>query len=230
MFSVYLDHVKSGEINSLKDLLSKCPKDATIQDENNSSLLHYSAINNRSTITHLLLDYQANINTTNDYGDTPLHWAVRKKLYYMVSLLLSRGADLNIKNHNGYDPLHVACQTGRFNSVFLLLYYGANPNSVDKNGDTCIMWLIKNKNKKYDLFSPVYILLRFGASVTISDLEYGNNALHTAILNDEFDLRTALLIHNTDLNVIKSENASGLTPYKVNIIPPLNIKEYKIKF
>lgn len=49
----------------------------------------------------LLLDNNANINARNDYNETPLFYACRKKHYKIIRLLLQRGADKTIKNDFG---------------------------------------------------------------------------------------------------------------------------------
>ena len=58
--------------------------------------------------TKLLLQLNADPNTKNKYGSTPLHWASLCGYVDMARLLLQFNADPNTKNKNGDTPLHWA--------------------------------------------------------------------------------------------------------------------------
>lgn len=50
------------------------------------------------------------LNVTDDYGNTPLHWAAEKNQVESVKFLLSKGANPNLRNSNMMAPLHLAVQ------------------------------------------------------------------------------------------------------------------------
>jgi uncharacterized protein len=56
----------------------------------------------------LLLDADAPINETTEYGWTPLLTAVNNRNYRLASLLLDKGADPNLANKGGWTPLYLA--------------------------------------------------------------------------------------------------------------------------
>ena len=50
---------------------------------------------------------RANINATDVFGNTPLHWAAMKGRVEIVTLLISKGASLDQKYHNySFTALH----------------------------------------------------------------------------------------------------------------------------
>jgi ankyrin repeat protein len=55
-----------------------------------------------------LLDGNANVNQTTEYGWTPLLTAVNNRNYKLARFLLERGADPNLGNKGGWTPLYLA--------------------------------------------------------------------------------------------------------------------------
>ena len=90
--------------------------------EDNTTPLINSSYNNNTKITQLLLDYDADINKTNKYGDTALHWACRKGYIDIVKLLLDHDADPTIENRFAgiNTPLEIAEREGHKEIVRLL--------------------------------------------------------------------------------------------------------------
>ena len=67
-----------------------------------------AAENSQLNIVKLLLNKKPELNIQNQYGDTPLHNAVRAGNIDIVSELVIAGADINIKNNNGKLPIDIA--------------------------------------------------------------------------------------------------------------------------
>jgi ankyrin repeat protein len=61
----------------------------------------------------LLLEYGADPNTQDEYGDTPLHKAASEGRVEVVELLLVYGADPTVKDEDGRTPLDLARVKGR---------------------------------------------------------------------------------------------------------------------
>jgi len=83
-------------------------------DDNNCTLLHWAAINNRSEITNFLIDHGLiHAISGGILQETPLQWALRKKYYRIMNIIYTRSqCNLYHKSIHGYDALHLACRLG----------------------------------------------------------------------------------------------------------------------
>ena len=86
--------------------------------EMNADVEKFDLINHQSTvmiadrnrdlkIVHLLLKYSADINKTNDKGNTVLIYATMKDNIKVVKLLMKKGADASIANNQNETPLYI---------------------------------------------------------------------------------------------------------------------------
>ena len=60
----------------------------------------------------LLLDKGADIESKDNYGQTPLSWAAERGHEAVVQLLLDKGADIESKDDDGRTPLSLAAKRG----------------------------------------------------------------------------------------------------------------------
>src|SRR5262245_5963936 len=79
------------------------------------------------------------VNTGDNDGTRPLHWAVRADEVEVADLLLKAGADATAQNRLGVTALYLAATNGNGTMVRKLLDRGANPNQVEKTGETVLM-------------------------------------------------------------------------------------------
>lgn len=86
-----------------------------------------------------LLAQGAKADTSNAYGETPLHFALDEKIAVM---LIAHGADVNARNELDMTPLHYAVLSNKPRVVELLITHGADVNAVDSNGFTVLDWAI----------------------------------------------------------------------------------------
>jgi len=86
--------------------------------------------------TKLLLQLNANPNTKNEDGRTPLHIASSYGYVDTARLLLQSNADPNTKDKDGDTPLHWSSIHGQVDIVRLLLQSKANSNTKDNYGET----------------------------------------------------------------------------------------------
>jgi len=104
--------------------------DIHAEDINGGSPLTRS-IESGFTMTRLLIN-EANINTRDSVGNTPLHLAVYKKANQdQIRFLLDSGADINARNKGGESPLYMAVRQNNKAAGELLLAYGADVFSVN---------------------------------------------------------------------------------------------------
>eukprot|EP01098_Paradermamoeba_levis_P005951 TRINITY_DN2483_c0_g1_i1.p1 TRINITY_DN2483_c0_g1~~TRINITY_DN2483_c0_g1_i1.p1 ORF type:complete len:188 (-),score=24.51 TRINITY_DN2483_c0_g1_i1:175-738(-) len=82
-----------------------------------------------------LLYYGANVNATDGYSNTPLHYACFFGRREIAEYLFEKGADkdLNTPNHVKSTPLHLACENAQETMVEFLLKKGCDVHAVNLN-------------------------------------------------------------------------------------------------
>ena len=81
---------------------------------------------------------KANVNATDKWNHTPLHFAAQKGKLEMVESLLTHGADVNARNSDGMTPLHLAARDDRRLVFENLIKNGANLKETTNDGWTCL--------------------------------------------------------------------------------------------
>jgi O-acetyl-ADP-ribose deacetylase (regulator of RNase III) len=87
-------------------------------------------------ITELLLAHGADLQGTDDFGMTALHWAAQFGRSNIAELLISRGADIQAPNKEGWTPLFSAAANGQKKAAELMIAHGAEVNRRDLSGLT----------------------------------------------------------------------------------------------
>ncbi|KAH9046635.1 hypothetical protein EDB84DRAFT_1674021 [Lactarius hengduanensis] len=105
--------------------------------------LHLAALNMHLGAVQVLLEYNADVNSRSDDGNTPLHDAVSYVNLHpegervgVMRRLLEHGADPNACDDNHSTPLHEASSMGFLEVARVLLSYGANVDEKDGEGRT----------------------------------------------------------------------------------------------
>jgi ankyrin repeat protein len=100
-----------------------------------------------------LLQTNGNIDyfqTTDAFGNTALHWAVRTQNFEQVKYLLQQGVNVNARNYYAETPLVLALKTIPHNADLAssitqaLIAAGANTQAVDSNGNTVLYYALQN--------------------------------------------------------------------------------------
>ncbi len=78
----------------------------------------------------------ANLNATDNDGDTSLHLAALEGFVEIVQLLIDAKANLEAREDNGFTPLHNGAYNGHVNVIRTLLDAGANRSAESNNGNT----------------------------------------------------------------------------------------------
>ncbi|KAF5662744.1 ankyrin repeat [Fusarium heterosporum] len=127
------------------------------------TLLHLAAYFGNVTWAKLLIREHARLISRKDnYGRTPLSWAVNKGHKEMVELLLDHGARVNYKDRSILTPLHIAVTGQHEDVVSILLKRGAHLEAKAEHGDTdtpLLRAILANSTKM------TYELLEHGARV-----------------------------------------------------------------
>ncbi|WAR03499.1 ZDH17-like protein [Mya arenaria] len=155
--------------------------DVNTMDQENVSLMHWAAINNRINI-------------------------VRQGHLPMVVLLMSYGADPSVRDGEGCSCIHLAAQFGHTSIVAYLIAKGQDVDMLDKNGMTALMWA----SYRVFGYDPARLLLTFGASVNKRDRVNENTPLHWSNLTGNNVVGKMLLKAGADLDAINSKGESPL--------------------
>lgn len=101
------------------------------------TLLHLAAYFGNVPWAKLLISDHARLVMRKDnYGRTPLSWAVNQGHREMVELLLDHGAHANYKDRSMLTPLHIAVTGQHKDVVSVLLEHGARLEAKAEHGDT----------------------------------------------------------------------------------------------
>ena len=131
----------AGEYFQMADLLRHNGADPHVRGYNGKTPLHFAA--NRENLEHVkkLIGYDADINSKDEYGYTPLH-LVSTGYYFkddtVFRLLLEHSADVNARTKEGLTPLHVASAWGALEVVRLLIKHGADLEAKKNDGETAL--------------------------------------------------------------------------------------------
>ncbi|OEJ16050.1 hypothetical protein BFL38_11380 [Brachyspira hampsonii] len=222
----FFDYIEKGDINKVRELLSK----GTNVNSTNSegwSALHLAVKSDNTLVVKELLSHkridmnpvlpadtilidEENNNGENKWyadGQTPLLLASYYGYADIVSMLLSYGADVLAKdNIDDAMSIHIASARGYPNAVAAILESAAAKNSGidivnvgDSTGTTPLMWASMNNQ-----VTVIAVLIRYKADVNIQD-DDGWTALHFAAASDSYRAVEILLKNNADANIADIE-------------------------
>ena len=129
----------SGRHFELAEVLHRNGSSVDPQGRAENSTLHSAAwYGDLEMVQVLVLDYGVDINTKNDVGATPLHFALMgdPALPAAVQLLLDHGADPGMQLLDGSTPLHQASRSGMIEMARILVEHGASVEVQNNRGET----------------------------------------------------------------------------------------------
>ena len=93
-------------------------------------------------IVKLLIDYGANIDVVDSFGNTILHYAVEKKIVKLIKLLIELEYDINYtKRYDRDTPLHYACFQENRKIINFLIESGADRERLNLYNKTAESYL-----------------------------------------------------------------------------------------
>ncbi len=145
--------VLSGEINEVKNALSKGADVNEKNSQDGTTPLHMAAFFGHTEIAKLLLRNKADINAKDNEGDSPLLAALTNRQKEMGELLVNRGAQVNVKMaKGGWTPLHLAVLLKDEDLVRLLVEKGADKGAKTSEGKTPLDLATATGQKEIEAF------------------------------------------------------------------------------
>ena len=139
-----------------------------------------------------LLFLGANIESTDQFRNTALHFAALKGKLPIVRALLHDGAEVNVSNLQNETPLALAVKESNVSIIKLLLEHGASATTV-----TNYLHLIEENIGGKDI---VRRLIENGANISAQDCKK-NTVLHLALLKRWPDLARYVIEKGIDINL-----------------------------
>lgn len=145
-------------------MATKKPKDSGVDDI-------YAACRdgNELYIKEWALDSENDINTTDQHGFTPLHYACSHGHTNIVDYLLNHGARVDIVNMGGDSALHMATANGKYDAVLRLLRSQPDPNLTNEHGNTPLHYATF-----WNYIGISEVLVKHGALIALSN-KYGDS-------------------------------------------------------
>ena len=137
-YKLAINALLKNDINTFITIISKMNLEQA--NSHGETILWLAVQKGSINFVEMLLEYGANINTTDKDGWTPLHLAVQNNDINMVRLLLNHNPDINATNKYGNNIIWVAVYwaKGRHDIIELLLDAGANPFQCNYHGINAI--------------------------------------------------------------------------------------------
>lgn len=152
-----------------------------VADNGGITPLHLAVSLGNLKITELLLKHGANVNATNSQGDTVLHYATQIEDKFeakrFCDILLKANANPLYPNNLGLMPFHQAAQRWQTNELSTVLNSFTSDAQCDINAQDLNGQSILHQAAAAIEETSVSIMLRFGASVHLSDSKR-RTALH----------------------------------------------------
>ncbi|GJQ86656.1 hypothetical protein Trydic_g14991, partial [Trypoxylus dichotomus] len=165
-------------------------------------LMYAIYMKSNKDICQLLLNFEADVDFENKFGETPLGMVIERKSLEIMELLLQNGARVNLVDSSGWTLLIHAVQREDDYAVRMLLNHRADVNIKGEDGVTPLCVAVKTRNADI-----VQILLEKGADVNCFDGR-GVSPLMAAVETGSTRIAKMLLENDANVNL---KNECGVT-------------------
>ena len=177
-------------------LLIAAGADPLKADNFGCTVLHQAVTGVAEDCVKTLIPFYINagkLNITDNYGQTPVHYAAWYGWPKILDIIIKAGADIGIEENSGRTPLHLAVEKDHSGCAVSLLEAGADIEHRNRQGETPLYVSIRmNKSRCTSL------LMDSGANVCVSS-PYGWNCLHEAAYHGRTGLMRRLIKAGADL-------------------------------
>lgn len=171
---------------------------ATNEDD---EIIHYACVIGRVKLVRFLLNsYPDLLNKQNDYGQTPLFFAVRGGSLETVQLLVNKGAQLYMVAETMF---HIACRAGYLEIAQCLLQKDSSLLDLKNYLGQTAVWIAVN----YGQADILAFLTNKGARLNTPAGENRYTALHLAVQKNDVNMIEFLIEHGA--NYYMTANCGG---------------------
>ncbi|KAI8815324.1 hypothetical protein BJ742DRAFT_12257 [Cladochytrium replicatum] len=154
-----------------------------------------SAVGGSVASVRLLCDKGINLDATDEFGSTALHYAAQQDFASCVYVLTRKGAPVNVGDSLKRTPLMWGAIEGRFESITILLNAKADIDAPDLHGSTAL------HASAYGGYSQCCShLIRSGANISAMD-KRGHTPIFRAIVGGWLEPTIALLVEGCEVNL-----------------------------
>lgn len=105
----------------------------------------FEAIHNIDIVSlNVLLAEGAEVDTSDEAGNTPLMLASKIGNPRIIKIILAHNPDINRKNHGGESALMIASENGQYHIADQLIEQGADINAKNADGLTAMQIAVRN--------------------------------------------------------------------------------------
>jgi ankyrin repeat protein len=155
-------------------------------------------------IVQMLVDKGADLNASDEYGNTALLYAAEEGLFHAVRHLLDMGSDPNISNKHRRTAIMYAASEGHIEAVQILRGKGADVEARDRQ-----WWNALIHASQRGCLEMTKLLLRGGAKFNACDSQ-GRDALIHASKRGYLDIVKVLLDFGANLYIYDSKGRDAL--------------------
>jgi len=197
-----------GHLSLAKYLISKCPQDLQVKDEQGCTPLHIAVLAGNVEVSQLLLGHSIDFDIRDNEGYSILHMAAWKGRLEVAQMILEHDSAMkvlvNTRNKNGQTPLHTASEYDQTSVVAVLLKSGADVDAQDNRKLTPLLCA----SGPVGIGEAAQQLLEHGASFHARD-ENGQTPLHLASKHNHPDVVISLLKVGADAD---AQDSNDMTP------------------
>lgn len=128
----------NGNIKIIKYLI-ELGADLDISNNRGLNVLHFASQGNQpASLIYFKEKYKLNLDSFDDFGARPLHWACYSSAFEAAEFLMSWDVDVNIRDNEGNTPLHLCVINNNKKLVKLLQQHRVDPMIKNKKGESAI--------------------------------------------------------------------------------------------
>lgn len=171
--------------------------------QRNDLLLHEAVIKNDTEGAKRILKDPVDINSRNNYGRAPIHWASSRGNTDIMKMLITHNCDTEARDKESRTALHAASERGHADVAEFLLTHEGDMEARDSQGNTPLHIAAQHQQTRL-----VQLLLDHGADPDAENSK-GFTPLHIACSLGSRGILEALIQHGALLN---TQNKVGNTP------------------